>query len=278
MAQYTPKLNLYQFEVTDEMQQTLQEFSDNMAKIESFLPYEKVGNAAKFLSSLYLLNDNNLFGYLKNGDFANLATMEQNDIAKYGDSVLPALWLVSQAISFRSANGLKVVRQFAADGTATGPIRDIYDVENFSNQAVMQSSAGTLSAPKDSKTNFMGILSTLTQFPAGSVTEGTSGYYTIPRTGLYRCDISTKVTTALTLVDSWIRLGVKRDRGGVVTNSDINDERCGTSYATPFVTMSMALPFNAGDKVSPYITPLSEAVTIGSGSKFHIHFECDMPS
>ncbi|MEK5521877.1 hypothetical protein B5V89_16505 [Heyndrickxia sporothermodurans] len=280
MANYSKKLNLYLWEAKDEKLRTFQELNANVEKLEEAmvteqdLPYTKKGNAAAFLSSLYLGNDHNLFAYMSDGEYANLATMEQNDIAKLGDFNIPRLWIAARDYASFRTKKLEIVREWNEDGTAKVPARELYDVGNFCNHAIVQSN-GTQTLTKGSKNKLSILGNIITAFPIGNFA---ANKYTIPRTGVYEINIIAKVTADLTVANSYLRFGFFKTTGGVETDIDMMDEALSSSYATPFVGVSFMYQFNKGDVVQPFINPLNENVTIGAGTKFNIFFKGDTPS
>lgn len=279
MAQYTPKLNLYQWEVTDEKLLTFQEYNNNADKLEAAmiteedLPYTKLGDALKLISSIYLGNDKNFFAYLSDGTYVNMVTMEQNDIGKLGDYTIPKLWIAARDYVQLRAPKVELATELNPDESAK-TTRELFHVGNFCNHVnVFSSGNQTLTKLTNNKLSIM--TSIQSSFPSGSFVNNA---YTVPRTGIYDICFIAKVTTPLTSPDTYLRFGISRNRSGTVTDIDLIDDMLSNSYATPFAGKSILYSLNAGDIITPYINPLNEDVTIGSGTKFVVYFKGDTPT
>lgn len=280
----TDNIGLYKWLTSDTKVMTINEIAANAeildaeisARVKTAdLPYTKNGNAAEFISSVYVPNDDNIFGYDSTGVARNIATIQDNDIVDFGNTVLPSMWLrAKDKVSVR-APLLTIATESNPDGTAITE-RDVYHVGNKAYNAMLACTTGTQTLTQNAVNKLTTLLdSTVSKFPATSVA---AGGYTIPRTGIYSLEFVAKVTTALTAVNSYIRFGISRNRGGTVTDIDIRDVLASSSYGTPFIGGETMMLFSAGDIITLWVKPLNENVTIGAGSKFNVYYKGDNPS
>ncbi|PKR86099.1 hypothetical protein [Heyndrickxia camelliae] len=224
--------------------------------------------------SLYIKNDYNIFGYLSDGvTYSNLATMEQNDIAKLGDDKART-WIMGKPYVRVMAPSFGLFEAWDSSYNPTTPLRDIYHSGNLTNHALIHQANNQVLTKLAS--NKMTLGSPVTNFPSGSVTGGNT--YTIPRKGIYLINMTIKVTTAVTLANGYVRFGISHDVGGTVTDRDFDDESYSNVYNLPFLSTTFMYNFNAGDKVTPFVKPLNEDITIGAGSKFYIYYLGDNPT
>ena len=217
---------------------------------------------------LYIKNDDSLFGYMSDGSFSNLATIEQNDIAKLGDTYANT-WLVGKEYVSIKSPTVSVVEQFNADGSNKSEARTVYHQGNFCNHAMFSSTTGTLVLPVNVYTKLTVMDSIISSFPQGKA-AGVS--YTIPREGVYTFNITIKVSTDLTSASGYVRFALNRDRGGTVSDIDLQDVQYSNSYGTPFLSANFIYKCDAGDILTPEVKPLTEDVTIGEGTKCNIYF------
>jgi hypothetical protein len=280
----TENIGLYKWLTSDTKVMTINETAANAeildeeisARVKTVdLPYTKNGNAAEFISSVYVPNDDNIFGYDSTGVARNIATIQDNDIMDFGNTVLQYMWLrAKDKVSVR-APLITIATAVNPDGTAITE-RDVYHVGNFAYNAMLACTTGTQTLTQNAVNKLTTLLdSTVSKFPVNSVSNGG---YTIPRTGIYSLEIVAKVTTALTAVNSNLQFGISRNRGGTVTDIDIRTVVYSNSYATPFAGTETSMIFSAGDIITAWVKPLNENVTIGAGSKFNINFKGDNPS
>jgi hypothetical protein len=283
----TENLGLYKWLTSDTKVTTINEIAANAeildAEIKALqdervktadLPYTKVGNAASFISSIYVDNDNNYFAYDSAGVLRNLATIQQNDIMDYGTTALDHMWLRAKTKVSVRAPQLTIATELNPDGTAKTE-REVYHVGNKANHAMLQCSSGTQTLTINVENKLTLLNTVASSFPVGALS---SNNYTIPRTGIYSLEFTAKVSTALTATNSYLRFGISRNRGGVTTDIDIKDVLGSSAYGTPFLGTETMLLLNKDDVITPWIKPLTENVTIGAGSKFNVYFKGDSPS
>ncbi|AYJ75183.1 putative minor capsid protein 1 [Bacillus phage BSP36] len=225
-------------------------------------------NALATKGSLYVKNDDNLFGYLSDGNFTNLATVEQNNIAKLGDTYV-STWLVGKDYVSIKAPSVSVVEQVNSDGSNISPARTMYHQGNFCNHAMFASTTGSLTLPANVYTKLTVMDSIVSSFPQGKA-AGVS--YTVPRAGIYTFNITIKVSAALTATSGYVRFALNMDRGGTVSDVDLQDVQYSNAYGTPFLSANFIYKCNAGDIITPEVKPLTEDVTIGAGTKCNIYF------
>jgi hypothetical protein len=237
--------------------------------------YEKVGtDGIKFKSSLYLNNDDNIFGYDAEGNPHNLATVQQNNIVDFGNPDMN-IWIRAKDYYSIRAPRAEIVTQSNPDGTAAVSARELYHVGNMANHTILFASGGTQTLTRNA-VNLISILdNNVSTFPVGNV-SGAS--YTIPRKGVYMFSITAKVTAPLTAENSYLRFGIRQKRAGVNTDIALQDVLASNSYATPFLGANFMYLFNKGDVITPWIKPLNEDITIGAGSMFNIYYLGDSPS
>jgi hypothetical protein len=281
--QRTDNIGLYKWLTGDTKIMTINESAANAeildeeisARVKTAdLPYDKVGNAASFNSSVYLPNNDNLFGYDSTGSLRSIATVQDNDIMDFGNTSLITWIRGKDYVSLRTPK-VEIVTQSNSDGTAAVPARELYHVGNSAHHAMLQCTTGTQTLTQNAVNLLTALNLAVSSFPSGALSANN---YTIPRTGIYSLEFTAKVTTALTAVNSYLRFGVSRNRGGTVTDIDIKDILASSSYGTPFIGTETMMLFNAGDIITPWIKPLNENVTIGAGSKFNVNFRSDSPS
>ena len=269
MGGITPKHGLYQWESSDEMQETIQKISDNAKKIDDLLRFVGLGESAIIYDgSVYVKNDNNIFGYDNEGNKVNLATVQQNNLIMLGDWTGP-MWIAAKDYVTVKAPAMSLVEEINPNGTNITPARTILHQGNSCFHALMQTDGSTTQSISKNEWGTINILAnSLSQFPVNSVSDQT---YTIPRNGLYSFVITAKISSALTVERSYLRFGIQRNGSYV----DLSDMLMSSSYGTPFISLNYMYEFNKGDKISPAIKPLNEDITIGAGSKFFIYFQGD---
>ncbi|AUO79637.1 hypothetical protein BSP10_234 [Bacillus phage BSP10] len=184
-----------------------------------------------------------------------------------------------------SSNGAVDVGDAAMDATIKGkekvsiaaPVlnvssRETYHQGNFCNHAIFSSSEAVAPAtlPKDTYTDLTAVLDTVdSAFPAVSASAAA---YTVPREGVYSFNVTVKVTTAVTATAGYIRFGLKQSRGETVTDLDIQDVHYSNAFGTPLLSATFIYKCAAGDVITPVIKPLTEDITVGTGSKCSIYF------
>ncbi|QZA69114.1 tail protein [Bacillus phage 010DV004] len=245
------------------------ELKTDVSGLQDLTRFTAVGtNALATKGSLYVKNDDNLFGYLSDGNFTNLATVEQNNIAKLGDTYI-STWLVGKDYVSIKAPSVSVVEQVNSDGSNISPARTMYHQGNFCNHAMFASTTGSLTLPVNVYTKLTVMDSIVSSFPQGKAT-GVS--YTVPRAGIYTFNVTIKVTTAVTAASGYIRFALNRDRGGTVTDIDLQDVQYSNAYGTPFLSANFIYKCEAGDILTPEVKPLTEDITIGAGTKCNMYF------
>ncbi|MBX6361277.1 MAG: hypothetical protein IRZ03_14495 [Acidobacterium ailaaui] len=260
--------------------QTLKDRLDDsdarLAEVTDLARFEPNGQQSLTLKeSLYIKNDKNLFGYNSDGSSSSIASIEQNDIIKFGDFKNIA-WIAAKDYVAIKAPAMSLTEQVDANGNNITPPRTIYHQGNFCNHAILYCTTGTQNLTKNS-VNLISILdTTISAFPSYNVTNNS---YIIPRKGVYVINITAKITTTVTATSGLMRFGIRRNSGGTVTDIDINDQSySSTAYGTPFLGTTFIYRFNQEDIVSPYLKPLNENITIGLGTKFNIYFLGDDPT
>jgi hypothetical protein len=225
--------------------------------------------------SVYLKNDQNLFGYLKDGITAsNIATVEDNDIVRFGDEKTRAWIMGKDYVSIRSPK-LELVEQWNSSYVGTTPTRTVYHSGNSTNHALFNV-VGTQTLTQNT-VNKLSIMNTIvSQFPSGNATSGT-GAYKIPRSGVYVFQFTVRPTDITNSI-SLIRLGLSKLTGGSSTDITGLDIMATSSYSTGFYGGTFMYPFDKDDIVSPWINPLTENVTIQAGTKFNLYYLGDNPS
>ncbi|AGY47360.1 minor capsid protein [Bacillus phage Grass] len=184
-----------------------------------------------------------------------------------------------------SSNGAVDVGDAAMDATIKGkekvsiaaPVlnvssRETYHQGNFCNHAIFSGSETVTPATlaKDAYTDLTAVLDTVdSAFPAGSASAAA---YTVPREGVYSFNVTVKVTTAVTATAGYIRFGLKQSRGETVTDLDIQDVHYSNAFGTPLLSATFIYKCAAGDVITPVIKPLTEDITVGTGSKCSIYF------
>ncbi|MCQ6265603.1 hypothetical protein M1K46_07990 [Fictibacillus sp. WQ 8-8] len=240
------------------------------------IPYTTVGNAMKLLDSVYLPNDANFFAYMSDGTYANLVTMEQNDIFKVGDYNIPKAWFIAEEyISFKVPK-IEVVQELNADHTNKTPSREVYHQGNATHHCMLGTDGTDTQVATQNAVNLMTILDNVfSVFPADNLT-GIN--YTVPRAGVYNFDITAKIGAAVTK-DGYIRFGLRVNRGGTITDYDLKDRpyHINTVYGTPFIDAQFIYKLAKNDIVTPYVKPLTENITLGAGSKSNIYYLGDAP-
>lgn len=226
--------------------------------------------ALVFQGSAYLKNDNNLFGYLADGiTAANLATMEQNDIAKFGD-YNAVTWIAGKGyVSIRSPK-LNIAEELNADGTSKKPLREVYHEGNKDFHATFGTNAGTQSMTKGTRNKINIITNVTSQFPAGNA-YGVDGGYKIPRDGRYLFSTTVR-PSGLTLAQSVLRFGLFKNDGVTETAIDLQDVIASSAYGTGFYTATYMYDCKAGDIMIPFVNPLSEAIVAQAGTKHSVYF------
>lgn len=240
---------------------------------EASQPYTVLGmDALQAKSSMYLINDNNLFSYNSLGVISNLITKQQNDITDIGAKDGETWIRANDYVSIRAPKLELSEEQDENGNNINFPIRTIYHNGNSSYHAILNTSGSDTQVLTTGTENFPAIVDTVVSaYPSANI----SGIdYTIPRTGIYEISVTAKVSTAIT-EDECIRFGYQLDKGGVITQNDRTDEYLSSVYATPFVTGTMTYVFAKDDIVSPYIKPLTGDITIGAGSRVQITFVSD---
>jgi hypothetical protein len=258
---------------------TAQDLNDNFSALNSEKPYETVGiGGLKPLESLFLDNDNNLFGYDSQGNLRNIATIQQNDITDLGNPDL-VTWIRAKNYASVRAPKLEIVTQSNPDGTGSVPAREFLHQGNACHHAIFGTSGSGTQTLTQSQRNELSILgSVVSQYPSGSATSGT-GAYVIPRNGVYMINIVAKISTAITQTNSYLRFGIKEVDGATsnVSYYDMEDKLASSSYGTPFIGCNFMYPLGVGDVITPFVNPLNENLTIGAGTKFNVYFMGDRP-
>lgn len=245
-----------------------QQLIDNIEYLKQFPNFEKIGNAIKLLDSLYIGNDNNIFGYKADGSYSNLATMEQNDIAKYGDFDIPTVWLMAQNyISLRAQNTPSFQLQ-DADGKPVGPGRTFFHQGNNCYHFIgFANSEQTLTKNVYQRATLFNSING--QFPP--VSWG-NNEYTIPRSGVYLFSPRIKITQPVTMDGVLrVRVSIVRASDGATDTSDMADIYYSTAYDTPFLTTNFQYRLSKDDRVSIELRPYNENLTIGTGSSLNIY-------
>ncbi|UOY86789.1 BppU family phage baseplate upper protein [Bacillus glycinifermentans] len=261
--------------VEDNVRHVTSEERDKWNGTSDVARFEALGQLSLILKgSLYLKNDYNFFGYLSNGDHSNLATMEQNDIAKFGDAKA-VTWLAGKDyVSVRSPK-MYLVEKSDEGGNAVTPARTVYHSGNLTNHAIF-TAAETQALTKNTKNKLTLLNNISSSFPAGSATAGT-GAYKIPRSGAYFFQFTVR-PTALTNANSVIRLGISRVRNGTTTEMDMQDIVASNAFQTGFYTGTFIYQFNQDDEITPWINPLNEDITIQAGTRYNIYYLGDTPT
>jgi|GEM_PF-1977081 len=224
--------------------------------------------------SLYLKNDNNLFGYSNNGNPINLATIQQNDIMKYGDFAADIMWLVAKEyFSFRS-KGNPTYQQLDDAGNPVGPGRTMYHQGNQAHHVILNTTSGTQTLTQNTR-NYLTVLnSVVSHFPTGNL----SGIdYTIPRTGVYAFNFVIRPTAVANQI-SILRLGFTKDRIGTPSHTDALDIILSSVYGTGFYNGTFFYHLAQGEVITPFANPLNENLTLQAGTKLYIYFLGDRPT
>jgi hypothetical protein len=224
-------------------------------------------------SSLYVANDDNLFGKTSTGGHINIGTVQQNDILQYGDINATIMWLLANNyISLRSPNSPSY-QKIDGSGNTVGAGRTIFHQGNSCNHAVVFST-GTDYLTKNSYNTLFNLPTTTDingQFPVNSF-DANTGLYTIPRAGMYDFDISLKIDTAPPK-KGYVRFALyilKQD--GTSVTSDMEDQFYDpTAYGTPFISGQFMYRLSAGDKVAVKIKPLTDDLTVSNGTKLYLY-------
>jgi hypothetical protein len=237
--------------------------------MNDFFRYEKIGDESlELLGSLYLKNDKNLFGRKSDGTHANLATMQDNNIAQYGDYAVPVMWFIAMDyFSFRS-KGNPTYQQIDDNGNAIGSGRTILHQGNACNHAVVFSSGTqTLFKGVDNNINILNNVNGV--FPTGNFVNGV---YTIPRAGMYFYDVAVKLGVTPPR-QGYIRFvaQITKPDGSVITSNMEDVLYDPASYGTPFVSASFMYRHSNDDKVRILVHPLTDDVTIESGTKLYLY-------
>lgn len=258
-------------------------WKDNPDKIDAAIKsltnlsrFEALGVLALIAKgSVYLKNDQNLFGYLSDGTTAsNIATVEDNGIVRFGDEKTRTWIMAKDYLSIRSPK-LELVEQWDSSYAGTTPTRTVYHSGNSTNHAMFNVS-GTQTMAQNTK-NKLSIMNTIvSQFPSGNATSGT-GAYKIPRSGIYVFQFTVRPTD-ITNTISILRLGLSKSTGGSSTDIDMLDVLATSSYGTGFYGGTFMYALDQNDIVSPWINPLHENITIQSGTKFNLYYLGDNPS
>lgn len=241
----------------------------DVSRLKDLTRFTAVGiNALATKGSLYIKNDDNLFGYLSDGNFTNLATVEYNNIAKLGDTYINT-WLVGKDYVSIKAPSVSLVEQVNYDGSNISPARTMYHQGNFCNHAMFVSTTGSLTLPADVYTKLTVMDCIVSSFPQGKA-AGVS--YTVPRAGIYTFNITIKVSAALKATSGYVRFALNIDSDGTVSDVNLQDVQYSNAYGTPFLSANFIYKCNARDIITPEVKPLTEDVTIGAGTKCNIYF------
>lgn len=222
--------------------------------------------------SLYLRNDNNFFGYKNDGTPSSLATMEQNNIAKFGDYDVDAWIAALNAVSVRAPK-LTVATELRSDGTAINT-REAYHEGNLSNHAmcVLSSNINLLQNTRTKLSN----MTVNSQHPLDSCASG-SGAYTVPRSGVYMINMTAR-PVSLANAQSVLRFGLSKTTGGVESFYDIADVFASSAWGSGFYNASFMFKASAGDVLAPFVNSLNEAITLQAGTKFNIYYLGNTPT
>lgn len=245
----------------------------NLNDIARFTPLGQ--NAVVAKDSVYLLNDANLFGYLSDGTHANLATMEDSDVARLGDTNAVTWLMAKNYLSIRAPKA-EIVEQVDSGYNAVSTPRTIYHQGNATYHAMFQTDGGTqiLTQGANNKLNLLDDV--VSSFPAGNATSGT-GKFTVGRSGVYVVNYTVR-PTAVTNTISVIRMGMTKVSSGVTTEITMQDILATSSYATGFYGGTFIAKLAKDDTIQPWINPLSEQITAQSGTKFNVYYLGDTPA
>lgn len=239
--------------------------------LKDLVRFNPVGaDALETKSSIYVPNDDNIFGRKVSGEHTNIASVQQNDIMQFGDLKTDVMWFMAKNyFSFRST-GNPTYQQLDANGNNVGSGRTIMHQGN-STFHFIGFAVGSQVLTKSVYNDLRIIANVNGVFPQGAYNTSLNEY-TIPRAGAYMFQVSAKATSQLQGVGSnnagsiRVSLVVNGDR------KDIDDMQYnGVPNKTPFLTTSFMYRLSAGDKVSIQLNPFNEDITIGAGSKFNIY-------
>lgn len=231
--------------------------------------WELVGSdSLEAKGSIYLKNDNNLFGRKADGTFTNIGTVQQNDIVQYGDFDSDVMWMVtSKYHSFRAPSSPSYQQLDPVTGAAVGVGRTILHQGNSSNHLVAFS-VGDVTLHQNSNNTLTNLTNINGQFPPNSYTNLR---YAIPRAGMYHFDITAKIKTQPPKA-GYIRVVLSIMRGGQEITSDMQDMYYDpVSYATPFLSESFLYRLSKDDLVQVQLKPLNETITLEEGTKLYIY-------
>lgn len=250
-----------------DMQTSVNDALARLAEQEKLWTSVNGSASAKAGESVYLKNDTNLFGYLSDGTFGNLATMEQNNIAKIGDFNIPTLWLAAMNyISLRAQNNPSF-QLIDAEGNPVDDGRTLYHQGNNSYH-LWAFASGSATLTKDVANPITNLTNINKVFPANAYVNGG---YTIPRNGMYSHSVTVKLGTA-PLAKGVIRVGIQKVADGVTSISEYADLHYDpTSYATPFLTVSFNAYYSKDDVITLTLEPQNENITIEEGTKLGLY-------